>query len=178
LEHRPAPLIWRVNQTGALPVATSKENRKVSIVGAVVVAALLGLVIGAVMFNSPGTPLPPPANVEFTGEYDDSWGRLASPVPRCGVSHILVKIDETRTEAEAKKLIEQIWHQYKNNNGDKKKWRELQEKYNEDTADKFKIYPIPGNWMPEFIQTGKTTEVGFARIAKTSYGYHLIRRES
>jgi hypothetical protein len=159
-------------------VATPKGNKKVSIIGAVIVAALMGLGIGAVIFHSPGTPLPPPANVEFTGEYDDSWGRLNTPVERCGVSHILVKIDETRTEEEAKKLIDQIWHQYKNNNGDKKKWMELQTKHNEDTGDKHHIYPIPGNWMPEFIQTGKTTKVGFARIAKTSYGYHLIRREN
>jgi hypothetical protein len=159
-------------------VAKQKSGGKVSVVGAVLLAALLGLVIGAVVYYEPGTPLPSPDDIEFKEPYDDSWGRLDKPVDRCGVSHILVKIDEKRSEADAKKLIEQIWHQYRNNNGDKKTWLDLQTKYNEDTADKHKVYPIPGNWMPEFIQTGKTTKVGFARIAKTSYGYHLIRRES
>lgn len=146
-------------------------------IGAIIVAALIGIALAMVMFHDSGTPLPAPANVEFTEEYDDSWGRLATPVARCGVSHILVKIDDSRTEEEARKLIDQIWARYKNEPS-KDNWLSLQKQYNEDTADVHKIYPIPGNWMPEFIETGKSTDIGFARICKTSYGFHLIRRES
>lgn len=154
-----------------------KSKQNISMLGAVIVAAMIGIAIAMVMFNDPGTALPPPANVEFDEDYDDSWGKLATPVARCGVSHILVKTDDSRTEEEAKKLIDQIWAKYKNEPS-KDNWMSLQKQHNEDTADVHKIYPIPGNWMPEFMETGKTTKVGFARICKTSYGYHLIRRES
>ena len=158
-------------------MAKRKSKNNISMVGAIIVAALIGLALAMVMFYDSGTPLPPPANVEFTEEYDDSWGKLATPVARCGVTHILVKTDDSRSEEDAKELIDQIWAQYKTE-PTKENWRELQKKHNEDTADIHKVYPIPGQWMPEFQETGKTTKVGFARICKTSYGYHLIRRES
>lgn len=154
-----------------------KGNPRNALIGAVLVAIVAGVVIGAVVFNDPGTAPPPPPKVEFTGEYDDSWGKEPAPVARCGVSHILVKIDANRDEAAAKKLVEQIWHKYRNEPS-KENWLALQKQYNEDTADVHKVYPIPGQWMPEFIATGKSTKIGFARITKTSYGYHLIRRES
>ncbi|MCB9933871.1 MAG: peptidylprolyl isomerase [Planctomycetes bacterium] len=154
-----------------------KRNVRSTLIGTVLFAAVLGAVIGAIMFNDPGDPLPAPPEVNFEEPYDDNWGKLPAPVARCGVSHILVKIDANRTEEEAKKKIEQLWHLYKNN-PTKEHWHELQDKNNEDTADKFAVFPIPGNLVPEFQATGKSTKVGFARICKSTYGYHLIRRES
>ena len=152
------------------------KARKPSYLGAVLTAAVLGLIIGSVIYYQSGEPLPPPAEVEFTSEYDDSWGRLDKPVVRCGVTHILVK-SEGRTDEEAKKEIERIWHLYRTN-PTQPNWRELQVKYNEDKADIHAVFPIPGNLVPEFQEVGKSTKVGFARIAKSQFGYHLIRRES
>ena len=86
----------------------SKKDNRNTIIGAVLVAAIVGALIGAVIFHNPGEPLPSPPKVEFGDEYDDSWGKLDKPVERAGVTHILIKIDANRKEADAKKEIEQI----------------------------------------------------------------------
>lgn len=160
-------------------MAKHKDAKKVSVVGAILVAAIIGLIIGAVIYYEPGTPLPSPDDVEFKGDYDDTWGKLERPEQRVTVSQVLVMVNDTRDDAAAKKLIDQIWHKYRNDPTEKN-WKDLQTTYNEDTADKHKKYPIPApqEYVPEFTAVGKTTKAGFARIAKTSYGYHLIRRDN
>lgn len=161
-------------------MAKKRGNNKTGIFAAIFSAALLGAVIGMFLYNDAGTPLPPPPEVEFQDEYDDSLGRLPTPVSRCSVTHILLMIDENRTEEKAKHDIEQLWNLYKNR-PTKEFWTELQIKNNEDTGDKTRVYPVPGpppGLQPEFEATAKSTKVGFARICKTTYGYHLIRREN
>ncbi|MCA8936714.1 MAG: peptidylprolyl isomerase [Planctomycetes bacterium] len=160
-------------------MAKKRGNRRSGMLFAFIGAVVLGAVIGVMLYNDPGMPLPPPPEVDFDAPYDDSWGRLPTPVARCAVTHILLKIDENRTEEEAKHDIEQLWNLYKNR-PTKEFWTELQQKNNEDSSDKTHVYPIPGPqpYQPEFEATGKSTKVGFARICKTTFGYHLVRRES
>jgi hypothetical protein len=131
-------------------VAKHKDGRKVSVLGAILVAAILGLVIGAVIYYEPGTPLPSPDDIEFKGEYDDSWGKLDPPAPRVGVSQVLitwtgasprVQPKQPRTKEEARKLIEQIWHRFKND-FTPQNWKSLQKQHNED-AEPHTIYSVP-----------------------------------
>jgi hypothetical protein len=154
----------------------NRKDKKVSIAGAVLLAAVLGLIVGAIIFHDPGTAPLSPDDVEFTGPYDDKWGKLDRPDQRGGVSQIFIKIDAKRNEADAKKLAEQIWHKIKNVNGLQTRWQELQDQYN-DEPDKRKIYPFPGG-PPELFETGRTTKVGHVRVTKSTKGYHLVRRES
>jgi len=166
-------------------VAKRKSKQNVSMLGAVIVAALIGIALAMVMFNDSGTPLPPPPEVEFNEEYDDTWGKLPTAAERGTVSQILVSWTganpevtpkEERTEEEARKLIDEIWARYKNEPSEAN-WKTLQAKHNED-ASPHQMYPFPGRYVPQFSETAQTTKVGFARICKSDFGFHLIRREN
>jgi hypothetical protein len=157
-------------------VARRKGDKKVSVVGAIILAGVLGAAIGAFIFHDSGTPPPSPDDIEFKDPYDDALGKIDQPAPRGTVSQIFIRIDDKRTEEEAKKKIEQLWHRLRNATWEKTKWHELQDAYNEE-SDKRKVYPFPGG-PAELLETAKTTKVGFARIIKSAKGYHLVRRES
>ncbi|MCC6464279.1 MAG: peptidylprolyl isomerase [Planctomycetes bacterium] len=145
-------------------------------------AALIGVLIGVWVYN-PFEPAPPIPTIEFTDPYDDSWGRLSEPNSRATVTHILIAWDGTnvntqkapRSKEEARKLVEQVWHQYKANPTEAN-WKNLQRVNNEDSAP-HTSYDIPGSLVQPFQDTGKSTKVGHARICESQFGFHLIRRE-
>jgi cell division protein FtsN len=162
-----------------------KRKQNISIVSAIIVAVIIGLIIGAVVFNpaDEGVHVKAPEPIEG---YDDSWGRLATPVERGTVTHILIAWTgagatpkEPRTQEEARKLVESIWERYKDDPTEEN-WRELQIQYNEDsgpTHNKYDVGPNDG-LIEQFTETGLSTEVGHARISEPGqFGYHLIRRE-
>jgi hypothetical protein len=162
-----------------------KRKQSVSIVSAIIVAVIIGLAIGAIMFNpaEEGVHVKPPERVEA---YDPSWGLLETPIARGTVTHILISWDgaggtpsEPRTREEARKLIEELWVKYRNDPTDEN-WRDLQARYNEDRANphaEFEVYE-GALLVPEFIEFGRSTEVNHARITDGGrFGYHLIRRE-
>ncbi|MCB9894603.1 MAG: peptidylprolyl isomerase [Planctomycetes bacterium] len=173
-------------------MAKRKSSRN-NILGVVIAAALIGSVIGAIIFYDPGEPLPRPEDVKFTEKYDDEWGKLKAPISHVDVEHILISWnganpqvtpkDPERTKEEAWELIEQIWNRYKVN-PTKENFADLQNSYNEDT-EAHHTYSIPdprtgdenGGLVPEFADCAKSTEEGFARIVESPYGYHLIRRK-
>lgn len=167
-----------------------KSKQNISLLGAVIVAALIGVAIAMVMFNDPGTALPPPANVEFTEEYDDSWGKLPTPVSEAKVRHILISWkgkndrvtlkDPERTEEQARELVDQLWARYKNEPTEAN-WNRLAEQHSEDSGPPSQVYTCKSrnSGLDEaFNSTGLSTKPGFARIASGSFGFHLIRREN
>ena len=177
---------------GAEANVAKRKQANSSIIGVVLGAAVLGGIVGTVIFHNAGDPLPPPPKIEFTGEYDDSWGRLPSPVNEAKVTHILISWTgknarstpkEPRSQEDAKKLVEQLWHQYRNN-PTAENWRAMQAEYNEDSAP-HNVYDCKGGpggrntdgLDPAFSTCGRTTEPGKARYIESAFGYHLIRRE-
>jgi hypothetical protein len=171
----------------------ARRKKQTSIIGAVLVAIVLGLIIGVVIFNPYDPPLPPPPEIEHTEEYDDEWGKLDSPLSQAKVTHILISWkgksarvtpkDPERTKEEARELVEEIWHKYRNN-PTKGNWEYLQAEYNEDTQphNEYDLKGGPGGrntdgMDPEFSKTGRSIEVGKARICESAFGFHLIRRE-
>lgn len=124
--------------------------------------------------------------------YDDDIGKLAEPVAKAKVTHILVKVGgttkppgEQRTADQAKALCEELWKRYHDAAEEDKVrvWKEMQVQYNEDGAphNVYDVTPSAG-LIKLFKDVALTTEVGQARIAPydrqgSPYGYHLIRRE-
>lgn len=163
----------------------AKKKQK-SVVGLVVVAALIGAAIGAAVFNSSaGDPPPMPPVVDKGDQYDDSWGRLERPAASAAVTHILISWEGTgvatkepgRTKEQARELVEGIWRRYRDNQ-DEGYWKELQVTYNEDTGPVHKVYRVPEDSLVEpFKQGALTTLPTYARIIESQFGYHLIRRE-
>lgn len=177
-----------------------KKSSVGSFVFGLIVAALIGVGLGLLIVN-PGYKAPPENTSKNdksrddappTGGYDDNWGKLDKAVSNAKVTHILVKVGDTskpkgkkRSEAEAKKLVEEIWRKYVDAPPLEKEkvWKDLQKQYNEDGADhnSYDVSPT-ANLVQGFKDVGLTTEVGKARIApydkqKSPYGFHLIRRE-
>ncbi|MCG3182468.1 MAG: hypothetical protein ICCCNLDF_00530 [Planctomycetes bacterium] len=170
-----------------------KRNTRGTLIGTIIFAAILGSVIGAIIFHDPGEPLPGPDSVKFTDKYDDEWGKLAAPVSHVTVTHILVSWkgasprvtpkDPERTKEQAWELVEQLWNRYKTD-PTKENWTALQAKYNEDSQP-HNSYSIPnpqnprdpnGGMVKPFADCAKSTKEGFARIVESEFGYHLIRR--
>ncbi|MCA8917014.1 MAG: peptidylprolyl isomerase [Planctomycetes bacterium] len=174
-------------------MAKRKRSTRNNIVGVVIAAALIGSVIGAVIFYDPGEPLPSPGDVKFTEKYDDDWGKLKAPISHVDVEQILISWkganarvtpkDPERTKEEAWELVEQIWNRYKVN-PTKENFADLQTQYNEDST-VHNTYSMPdprtgdpnGGLVKAFADCSKTTEEGFARIVESEFGYHLIRRK-
>jgi hypothetical protein len=175
-------------------VAKRKRSKSNNIVSVVLAAAIIGGVIGAVIFYDPGEPLPGPESVEFSDPYDDDWGKLKAPISHVDVEQILISWkganarvtpkDPERTKEEAWKLVEQIWNRYKTE-PIKENFYALQEKYNEDSS-VHNTYSMPdprtgdptGGLVKPFVDCAKTTKEGFARIIESEFGYHLIRRKA
>ena len=169
-------------------MAKRRSNRKAGIIISILGAAMLGLVIGIMLYNDPGTPLPAPAEVEFNKPYDDEWGKLKTPVSHVSVEQILVTWkdanprvtpkDPERTKEEAYKLIVQLWNRYKNQ-PDRDNFKRMQTGYNEDSQ-VHNVYGVPnpqgGSYVKPFTDCAKSTDEGFARIVESEFGYHLIRR--
>ena len=170
-------------------MAKRKSSKRRSIIGIVVFAALLGGLIGAVIFYDPGQPLPGPDSVEFSDPYDDEWGKMPAPISHVTVEQILISWkdanprvtpkDPERTKEEARKLVDQIWNRYKTEPL-KENFHALQAKYNED-SNPHEIYGVPnpqgGSYVKPFEDCAKSTEEGFARIVESEFGFHLIRRK-
>ncbi len=161
----------------------AKKKKQTSLIGLIIVVALLGGGIALAMSHSPGEGGVVPKAPEG---YDDSWGKLDSPVSKATVTHVLVSWkgagvntikDPERSKEGARELIEEIWAKFRADPTESN-WKELQVKYNEDSGPVHNKYEIPGNLVQPFQDTGKSTEVGKARICESNYGYHLIRRES
>lgn len=162
-----------------------KSSNAAAIIGLVLLAIVGGVYIGTSIYNQPkGTPMPAPPKVDLNDPYDDSWGKLSSADSTWSVTHILVAWDGTgvttkkpRDKAGARKLIDEIWGKYRVNPTEGN-WKALQVEFNEDTAPTHKLYASADPLVDPFKNTAKTTKVGFARVAESSYGFHLIRRES
>lgn len=166
-----------------------KRNTRGTLIGTIIFAAILGSVIGAIIFHDPGEPLPGPDSVKFTDKYDDEWGKLAAPVSHVTVTHILVSWkgasprvtpkDPERTKEQAWELVEQLWNRYKTE-PTKENWTALQARYNEDSKphERYGVPDPTGQPLAKpFTDCAKSTNVNFARIVETEFGYHLIRRE-
>ncbi|MBZ0136569.1 MAG: peptidyl-prolyl cis-trans isomerase [Planctomycetes bacterium] len=156
----------------------------------IVVAAIAGVALAMVMFYDSGTALPPPPKVEHTDEYDDTWGKLPTPVSEARVRHILISWqgknprvtpkDPNRTEEQARALVEDLWHQYRNN-PTVENWDRLAGEHSEDSGAPSTVYTCKSRDSgldKAFNDTGLSTKPGFARIASGSFGFHLIRREN
>lgn len=88
--------------------------------------------------------------------------------------HILVRIDDKRTDADAKKLIEDIKKQATVAN-----FSELAKKYSDDPGSKAKGGELGeferGRMVPEFENAAFSLKAGeISEPIKTNYGYHLI----
>jgi hypothetical protein len=164
----------------------AKKKNQTSIIGLIVVAILLGGGIALAMSHSPGEG---GTVAEKPTEYDDSWGKLETPVSEAKVTHILVswagKSDRTkpkdprRTKEQAKELIERLWKEQLDDPSEEK-WKQLQAEHNEDTAphNEYTCKSEGAGLDPEFNKCGLSTKVGSARYVESSFGYHLIRRKS
>lgn len=162
----------------------ARKRKSTPIIGLSLLAILGGIFLAAQMYHFYDPPPPGPPKVDMNTAYDDTWGKLATPVSKFKVTHILVSWEgisgvtpkEKRTKEEARKLIEDIWARYKlepsNDN-----WRKLQVQYNEDTG-AHNEYTEAQSLVQPFMDTAKTTAKDHARIVESQFGYHLIRRES
>jgi uncharacterized protein YpuA (DUF1002 family) len=83
-----------------------------------------------------------------------------------------------RTKEEARKLVEEVWRKYKDDQTDEN-WRALQTQHNEDSSvDAYKVYDTAiDSLVDPFKNCAKATKPNFARICESQFGYHLIRRE-
>lgn len=91
------------------------------------------------------------------------------------VSHILVKVDETRSDEDAKKMADSLLAVIKGG----EKFYDIAKKHSEDpgsAVDSGKIgWVAEGmNYVPEFIDSSLAGEKGQILIARTQFGYHLI----
>lgn len=162
-----------------------QKKKPINYVSLIIVAALIGAGAGAIVFYDPGTPTP---HVKFDDTYDDSWGKLEKPDAQATVTHILISWagksdrskpkDPKRTQEQAKKLVEELWHKYRNNPSDEN-WKALQKEHNEDTAPHTEYTcKTAGSGLDEkFNSLGLQTKAKHARYVESSFGYHLIRRE-
>lgn len=167
----------------------AQKKKDINYVALIVVAAILGAALGAIVFNKPeGTPTTLPANVSYDDPYDDSWGKAERPAGEATVTHILISWkgknprsapkDPNRTQEQAKKLVEELWNRYKFDPTDAN-WKKLQAEYNEDSAphNEYTCKTFGSNLDEAFNRCGLETKVGKARYIESSFGYHLIRRE-
>jgi hypothetical protein len=163
-----------------------KTRKQQSMTGALILAVIAGVVIGVVLYNPLDTPPPGPAKVEIVGEYDDSWGRLKTKVAKATVTHILVswtganprsQPKEPRSKDEARKLIDQLWLQFRNNPTEGN-WRKMQAQFNEDSQP-HTPYEVDRNasLVQPFKDCSMSTEINHARVVESEFGFHLIRRE-
>lgn len=160
------------------------KRKQQSVAGALIVAIVAGVVIGLVLFNPLADPPPSQAKVEIVGDYDDSWGKLPTPVARATVTHILISWDgagvttkQPRNKDAARKLVDQLWLQFRNNPTESN-WVKMQAQFNEDGQPHSKYEVFTGAQLVQpFITCGQTTDINHARIVESNYGYHLIRRE-
>lgn len=165
-------------------MARPKQSKTAGVIGVVLLAIIGGVYLGVSVFNEPeGTPSPPPPKVDLNDKYDDAWGKLATADANWQVTHILVswegagvKTKKPRDKAAARKLIDEIWAKYRvNPTADN--WKALQVEFNEDTGQVHNVYKSSDSLVEPFKETSKLTKVGFARVAESNYGFHLIRRE-
>lgn len=170
----------------------AKKKKQKSVIGLVVVAALLGAALGVSIFNASGEAPPTPPLVDKGDGYDDDWGKLDRPVAKATVKHILISWkgknarvtpkDPNRTQEQAKALVEELWQRYKTDPTDEN-WKALQAEYNEDSAPHNDYVCEEGASLDQaFNEVGRTTRLNHARITNFdsgggSFGYHLIRRE-
>jgi hypothetical protein len=167
----------------------AKRKVKRSAIGAILLAVVVGVAVGAAVY--PRFEGPPPLTleelepkIEFEWSYDDSIGRLGTPDRQWQVTHVLISWhgsgasprESGRTQDEAWELVQQLWHRYRKN-PTSEHWRELQEKYSDDQADVYKVYHSGDRLVEPFKECASTTRVGHARIVESQFGYHLIRRE-
>lgn len=169
-------------------MARQKQSKIAAIVGVVLLGVVGGVYLGTSIYNEQkGTPPPMPTRIELNDPYNDDWGKLSTADAAWEVTHILVSwtganprvtLKEPRTKDEARKLIDEIWAKY-HNNPTEANWKALQKQYNEDTEahSRYKHNDRQQSVKP-FQDTAKTTRRGFARVATTEFGFHLIRRES
>jgi len=91
------------------------------------------------------------------------------------VSHILITVDEEKTDEEAKKLAQDVLNQLKAGAD----FGELAKKYSEDPGSKdnggtYENTPV-ALWVPEFKEAALTLEINeISDLVKTDYGYHII----
>jgi hypothetical protein len=161
----------------------AKKKKQTSLIGLIIVVALLGGGIALAMSHSPGEGGTVTAKPT---EYDDSWGKLETPSASAEVTHILLSWagknamvkpkDPARTQEQAKALVEKLWLDYLNDPTDEN-WRALQAKHNEDT-EPHKVYNVPEDPLVQpFKDCALSTKVNHARYIESEFGYHLIRRQ-
>ena len=90
------------------------------------------------------------------------------------VRHILVSIDATRTEEEAKAKADEIIAEIK----EKDNFVECVEKYSQDPGSipnggEYKWFP-EGRMVPEFNDASFNGAIGALQLVKTTYGYHIV----
>jgi|FLOH01.1.fsa_nt_gi parvulin-like peptidyl-prolyl isomerase len=90
--------------------------------------------------------------------------------------HILVSVDDSRTDEEALALITQIQETFE---ADNDKFCELVTTYSEDpgsleTCGEYPAFTRDSNFVQEYKDAAFANEPGTASIAKTVFGYHLV----
>ena len=100
-------------------------------------------------------------------------------------SHILVKVDEKRTKAEAKKIADKVLKEAKAGNKDPKNFSELVKKYSDDEGSKrrggdlnfFERTEEGGKMVKAFSDAAfALKEVGdLSELVETEFGYHIIK---
>lgn len=164
-----------------------RRRRRKSVAGLIIAIALLGFVLVVAARYSGGAPEP----IEVVEGYDDNWGKLDAPASEAVATDILLtwresaaeeaQIHRDRTREQAREIAEELWEKYRADRTDAN-WLQLLEQHSDRSRfpDAKRRYP-PANVrqrMPEeFYQVARTTRVGFARIAESEQGVHLIRRE-
>lgn len=162
----------------------ARKKKQPSLVMAVIFGLVFGGIIAVAVWNTYDPPKPGPKKPHYE-EYDDSYGKLETPVASAKVTHILISWDgqgvkmkvDKRTREQAKQLAEKIWMQYVNDGAD---WKSLQAQYNEDSGGPSAVYDVTptASLVQPFKDCSLSTEVGKARIVESKFGYHIIRRES
>ena len=170
----------------------ARKQQSSSWIGVILAAISVGLFAGIILVNPYYKP--PVGNSEVDPK-DVAYDHALGAIPKVGkakVTHILVSWkgknarvtpkDPNRTEAQAKKLAEEIWATYKAaSDADKDKiWKELQKEHNEDSGDVHNTYDVTPNagLDAQFKEVSLTTAVNKVRITMPAgdFGYHVIRR--
>lgn len=167
----------------------AKRKKRKSLAGIVIVLGLIAVAVGIAMSNSTGDPEP----IRTVEGYDDEWGKLDSPVQSAVVTEILLtwrgsvpgefqeaEVNRRRSKEQARELAEEVWEKYRAAPNEEN-WKKLREISDRRPYPEVRWRYPPANSrqvMPdEFYAVARTTRVGFARIAESKHGIHVIRRE-
>lgn len=121
---------------------------------------------------------------EMKKHYEENKASFNQPA-KVKASHILIKVDEKRAKAEAKKIADKVLKEAKAGNKDPKNFSELVKKYSDDEGSKrrggdlgfFEKTEEGGKMVKAFSDAAfELKEIGdLSEVVETEFGYHIIK---